>query len=178
MTGDEALPWPLHSVFLPGLDNENSQSAPGELGWPRRGARSYHEPCQGASPAGHLRFAPATAIHHRQPPQTPVQLPAAVIRRYSSISNAIPISIFFSAPVPGWHQHARAHTGPPQPMRICDGDAVLQAWLFMESKAEPDAENLHFMGNFSIYFILVLEKTLKRSQPLLLLVSYGEAQGV
>lgn len=63
-------------------------------------------------------------------------------------------------------------------MRICDGDAVLQAWLFMESKAEPDAENLHFMGNFSIYFILVLEKTLKRSQPLLLLVSYGEAQRV
>lgn len=58
----------------------------------------------------------------------------------------------------------RCPRGPPQPTQIRHGDAVSRARLFMESKAEPDAENLHFMGNFSIYFILALEKPLKPSQ--------------
>ena len=57
-----------------------------------------------------------------------------------------------AVPMPTW---------APQPTQVRDGDAVLRAWLFMGSEAEPDAENLHFMGNFSIYFILALEKNPK-----------------
>lgn len=58
--------------------------------------------------------------------------------------------------------HAQAW-GPRQPTWIRDGGALLQACLFMESNAEPDAENLHFMGNFSIYFTLALEKKKKKN---------------
>lgn len=150
---DEALPWPLHSIFLPGPDNENSQSVPGELGWPLCGARSCQEPCQGTSPAGHSRPWPSitgSAREHR-------------CSRLQPCFGDVPVSPL-PFPCPYFSQlpcHDGATTWAPQPTQICDGDAMLWAWLFMESKAEPDAENLHFMGNFSIYFVLALEKNLK-----------------
>jgi len=45
-----------------------------------------------------------------------------------------------------------AHTGPRQPPRIHNRGTFLQARLFMESSAGPDAENLCFMGSFFYLF--------------------------
>lgn len=112
-------------------------------------------------------------------PAAPMSTGAAVCSRASEILKDLHyhchIHIFLSSRA-GMAPPCLCPHGPPQPTETCHGVGLPCCGFgcLWKVKAEPDAENLHFMGNFSIYFTLALEKKpLKQPQPLLLLVARG-----